>query len=225
MTSLSAASPVSPTALFPRALVRLCSQAQRQLWGLRLGRVYAFGIGFSYAMLAFAGPATLGGSAKLWARTLATASWVAGVGALSLATDLAARDAEQGITTLARLRGFGSASLARARVLAGALRLATTVAVPGLMVSLALLLHHRTLQGALGALVLASFTLPYAALVGGVLAPLARACHVFLPGRGRWLLAGLVLGPWLLALGTRAPIPSIPAAFAWLLEQAARSFR
>lgn len=211
-------------ALYPRALVRLCIQAQRQLWGLRLGRLYGFGIGISYGLLAFAGPASLGSSAQMWARCLATASWVAGVGAMSLATDLAARDAEQGITSLARLRGFGPASLSRARVLAGALRLSTTVAVPGLMVSLALLLRHHTLRGALAALVLAVLTLPYAALVGGVLSCLARASDALLPGRGRWLLAVIVLGPWLLAAGTRSPIPSIPAGFAWVLDHAARSF-
>jgi hypothetical protein len=202
--------------------VRLCAQSQRQLLGLRLGRVYGVGIGLSYALMAALGPAEAAVAANLWVRCLATASWVAGVGALSLASDLAARDAAQGVSSLARLRGFGEAAVERARVLAGALRLGTTVLVPGLIVALALLLKLRTLSGAATALCLFVLTVPYAALVGGVLAPLARACHHFLPGRGRWLLAAVVLGPWVLGAGLNAPVPSIPAGFDWLLSRAVR---
>jgi hypothetical protein len=209
---------------FPRALVRLSSQAQRQLWGLRLTRLYGFGVGLSYGLLAFVGPASLASSTKLWARCLATASWVAGVGALSLATDLAARDAAQGLTSLARLRGFGEPQLERARALAGALRLSTTVLVPGLMLSLAALLRFQTLRGALVALALAALSVPYAALVGGVLAPLARACQRFLPGRGRLLLLAIGLGPWLVGAGLNAKVPSLPAAFGWVLDNLGRSF-
>ena len=222
MNSLAESSPLG-VAAFPRALVRLSSQAQRQRWGLRLGRLYGFGIGFSYALLSFVGPASLATSTKLWARCLVTASWVAGVGALSLATDLSARDAAQGLTSLARLRGFGEPQLERARTLAGALRLSTTVLVPGLMLSVASLLRFHTARGALVALALAVLTLPYAVLVGGILAPLARACQRFLPGRGRLLLLAIVLGPWLLGAGLDAEVPSIPAAFGWVLDNLARS--
>jgi hypothetical protein len=225
VTSLAADIITHKAAVFPRALVRLCSRAQRQLWGLRLGRLYGFGIGLSYALLAFTGPASLGTSAKLWARCLATASWVAGVGALSLATDLAGRDATQGLTSLARLRGFGEMQLERARTLAGAIRLGMTVMVPGLMLAVAALLRFRTLRGAAVALALALLTIPYAALVGGTLSPLARACSRWLPGRGRLLLLAIVLGPWLLGSGMSANVPSLPAAFAWLLQHLARSFR
>ena len=225
MTSLTAES-VSPKALpVPRSLVRLCQQAQRTLWGLRLGRLYGFGIGLTYAVLMLVGPPTPLTATKLWARALVTASWVAGVGALSLATELAARDATQGITGLARLRGFGEAELERARTLAGALRLTTTVATPGLMFALASLISFRTLHGTLVSLALALFTLPYAALVGGSLSLLARGCSSWLPGRGRLLLLVLVLGPWLLGSGLQMPLPSLPGAFGWLLEQLARSLR
>lgn len=225
MTSLTAES-VSPKApLLHRSLVRLCQQAQRTLWGLRLGRLYGFGIGLSYAVLVFLGPASPATTTKLWARALATASWVAGVGALSLATELAARDATQGITGLARLRGFGEAELERARTAAGALRLTTTVATPGLMFALASLLCFRTLHGTLVSLALAVLTLPYAALVGGSLSLLARACSGWLPGRGRLLLLLLALGPWLLASGLQVPLPSLPGAFGWLLDHLARSLR
>ncbi len=225
MTSLTAES-LSPKAVaFPRSLVRFCSRAQKSLWGLRLGRIYGFGIGFSYAVLAWVGPPSFGTSAKLWARALATASWVAGIGALSLATDLAARDAAQGLTGLARLRGVGERELERARSIAGALRLGTTVLVPGWMLAVALLLRFRTLHGSVVALALALLTIPYAALVGGMLAPLARACSGWLPGRGRLLLLALVLGPWLFGSGMGLPVPSVPGAWSWLLEQMARSFR
>ncbi|HYP90899.1 MAG TPA: hypothetical protein VEQ59_22185 [Polyangiaceae bacterium] len=227
MTSLAthAPSPTQGAAPLPHALVRLCSNAQKQLWALRLGRLYGYGIGFSYAVFALVAPASLTTSTQLWARCLATTSWVAGLGALSLATDLAARDAAQGLSGLARLRGFGEPQLERARLFAGALRLSITVLVPGLMLSLAALLKLRTLHSALLALCLAVLTLPYAALVGGVLAPLARASHRLLPGRGRLVFLLIVLGPWLVALGTGAHLPSIPAAFGWVLGNLARSFR
>jgi len=219
VTTLIASGPAMAT---PRALVRLCSQSQRQLLGLRLGRAYGVGIGISYALLVAMGPAEAAISGSLWSRCLVTASWVAGLGALSLASDLGARDATQGVTSLARLRGFGEPALERARTLAGALRLATTVLVPGLIVAVALLLKLRTLSGAALALSLFVLTVPYAALVGGVLAPLARVCHQLFPGRGRWLLAGVVLGPWALGAGLNAPVPSIPGAFSWLLSQVVR---
>jgi hypothetical protein len=225
LTSLTAES-VSPKApLLHRSLVRLCQQAQRTLWGLRLGRLYGFGIGLTYALLVFLGPPSPVTATKLWARALVTASWVAGVGALSLATELSARDAAQGITGLARLRGFGEAELERARTVAGALRLTTTVATPGLMFALASLLCFRTLHGTLVSLALALFTLPYAALVGGSLSLLARGCSSWLPGRGRLLLMVLVLGPWLLGSGLQLPLPSLPGAFGWLLDSLARSLR
>jgi hypothetical protein len=223
LTSLTAES-VSPRAfLLPRSLVRLCTEAQRRLWGLRLGRLYGFGVGLSYAALVFIGPASLPTSTKLWARALATASWVAGVGALSLARELGARDATQGITGLARLRGFGEPQLERARVVAGAIRLSTTVLTPGLMVALATLLRFRTLHGSALALGLALLTLPYAALVGSSLSALGRACSAWLPGRGRLLLLLLVLGPWLFGSGLGMALPSIPGAFGWLLRHLAGS--
>lgn len=210
--------------MFPRALVRLCARSQKELWGLRLTRLYGFGIGVSYGALALAMPQEPQVAAALWSRSLVTASWVAGVGALSLATDLEARDAAQGLTGLARLRGFGSPALERARILAGALRVAGAVAIPGLLVALAALLRFRTLPGAVTALWLALLTLPYAALLGGTLACLARLSSRLLPQRGRLLLLSLVLGPWLLALGTRSDVPSVPAAFGWLLARLGGGF-
>lgn|GEM_PF-2733319 len=225
MTSLSAESFTPKVVAVPRSLVRLCTEAQRRLWGLRLGRLYGFGIGFSYAIMVLVGPESLATSSKLWARALATASWVAGVGALTLATDLAARDAMQGLTGLARLRGFGEPQLERARAVAGALRLSTTVVAPGLMVALAVLLRFRTLHGIVVALGLVLAALPYAVLVGSTLAFLGRACSVWLPGRGRLLLLSLVLGPWLLGLGLDAAVPSLPGAFGWLLHQLTRGLR
>lgn len=224
MTSLVAENPTPKPAFVSRALVRLCNRSLQQPWGLRLGRLYAFGIGVSYALVALVGPETLAVSSKLWVRCLGTASWVAGVGALSLATDLAARDAAQGITGLARLRGFGESELERARQVAGAIKLGTIVLVPGLLLSLASAARFRSLPAALLALSLGVLTIPYAALVGAVLALLARACQRVLPGRGRLLLLLVGLGPWLLAAGLGVKVPSLPAGFSWMLEHLARSF-
>jgi hypothetical protein len=218
---------VEKSALFsgaPRALVRLCSKSQRELWGLRLGRIYGFGIGVSYALVLFVGSGSMATVAQLWGRALATASWVAGIGALSLARDLSARDAARGLSGLSRLHGYSELELERARTLAGALRLSSTVAVPGLLLSLAALVRVRTFQGVGVALLLALLTLPYALLVGGSLAPLARVCSRLLPGRGRLLLLALVLGPWLLGSGLDLNVPSLPAAFGWLLRHLTQGF-
>ena len=203
--------------------MRLCSRAQRELWGVRLTRVYGIGIGLSYAVTLFVLSAPPGLALKLWARALATVSWVAGVGALSLARDLVSRDTQQGLVSLARLRGFGAPALERARALAGAIRLSGAVAAPGLIVALAALLHFRTFAAASFALALALLTLPYAALLGTALALLARLSSHLLPGRGRTLFLALALGPWLLASGTNSSLPSLPAAFSWLLERLAGS--
>jgi len=190
-----------------------------------MGRAYGIGIGASYGALALVGSPSAFTASKLWEHAVATASWVAGIGALSLARDLSERDAVQGVSSIARLRGFSESELERARTLSGAERLASTVLVPGLVVALALLVKDQTLRGALTALTLAVLTLPYAAVVGGVLAPLARACSHWLPGRGRWLFSALTLGPWLLGLALPAALPSIPLAFSWLLDTLARSVR
>ncbi len=222
MPSLLRVSPESP---FPRALVRVCSRVQRELWGLKLARLYGIGIGVSYAMLTFASAPTALSISKLWVGCVTTASWVAGVGALSLATDLAGRDDAQGVSQLAALRGYGRQQLERARTIAGAVRLSGAVTIPAAITLAAALLRFRTLSGAGAAIGLACITLPYAALLGGSLSLLARASNGWLPGRGRWLFLGLTLGPWLLAKGTGLPLPSVPGAFAWLLQHAAGSVR
>jgi hypothetical protein len=190
-----------------------------------MGRAYGIGIGVSYGVLALIGSPSATTGSKLWEHAVATASWVAGIGALSLARDLSERDAVQGVSSIARLRGFSEHELERARTFAGAERLASTVLAPGLIVALALLVKYQTLRGALTALALAVLTLPYAALVGGVLAPLARACSHWLPQRGRWLFSALTLGPWLLGLGLQQALPSLPLAFSWLLDNLSRSVR
>jgi hypothetical protein len=211
--------------LFPRALVRVCTRAQRELWGLRLARLYGIGIGISYAILTLSLGPDPRLAATLWERCLTTASWAAGLGALSLARDLAGRDATQGVTSLARLRGFGDEMLERARTLSGALTLAGAVAVPGLLVALAALVRFRSLTSAMTALALGLLTLPYALLVGTVLSSLARLCSRWLPERGRLLLIAIVLLPWLVALGTKTGLPSIPGALSWLLSHLSGSFR
>jgi len=203
----------------------MSARSQRELWGIRLTRLYAIGIGVSYSVLVFTAPLDRGLAPRLWLKCLTIGSWVAGIGALSLARDLVARDTSQGLTGLARLRGFGARELERARVYAGAIKLGSTVAVPGAMVALMALLRFRTAAGAATALGLLLFTLAYAALFGSTLSVLARACSRALPGRGRLLLLAVVLGPWLLASGIDVHLPSIPGAFSWLLKRLAESPR
>jgi hypothetical protein len=221
VTGLTAPSIPTRTSALPRALVRLSARALAELWGIRLTRLYAVGIGLSYSVLAFTLPLSDGLAPRLWMNGLTTASWVTGVAALSLSRDLVERDATQGLAGIARLRGFGARELERARLAAGAIKLSATVMIPGVMLSLAALLRFRTLSGAATALALLVFTVGYAALFGTTLAALARACSRALPGRGRTLLLAVVLGPWLLAAGIDSPLPSVPGAFAWLLHRLA----
>jgi hypothetical protein len=225
LTSLTTASPPARASALPRALVRLSARAQRELWGIRLTRLYAFGIGISYSVLVLTGPLSPGVAPGLWMKAVTTASWIAGIGALSLARELTERDATQGVTALARLRGYGAPELERARVAAGALKLAATVAIPGALVALTALLRWRSLPGVLTALALLLFTALYAALFGVTLSALARACSRALPGRGRLLLLAIVLGPWLLASGIGVHLPSIPGGFGWLLARLAEGSR
>jgi hypothetical protein len=222
VTSLAAS---TKSIAFPRALVRVCTRAQRELWGLKLTRLYGFGIGLSYAALTLLGSPSVGAIGKLWVGCMTTASWVAGVGALSLATDLAARDEAQGLSQLAALRGYGRDQLERARLLAGAIRLSATITIPAAITLVVALSRFRTLGGASTAVALAIYTLPYAALLGGTLSLAARAASRWLPGRGRWLFLALMLGPWLLAKGTGTAVPNVPHAFGWLLAHAAGSLR
>jgi hypothetical protein len=217
VSSLALAAP-HKLAAFPRALIRLCARSQRELLGLRLTRLYGIGIGISYAIVTVALGSDAALAAGLWSRSLQTASWVAGIGALSLARDLRARDELQGLAALTRLRGFSEPTLEHARTLAGALRLSGAVALPGLFVALAAVLALRTLAGAGIALALALFTVPYALLLGSTLALLARLSFRLLPERGRLLFASIALLPWLVALGTHSRLPSLPAAFSWLLR-------
>ena len=206
------------------SLVRLCAEAQRELWGLRLGRLYGFGIGVSYSVLVFVGPDVAGDRAKLWARALATASWVAGVGALSLATDLArARRARKGLTGLARLRGFGERQLERARAWRARCACRRTVLVPGLMLALAALLRFRTparhRRGAGAGL----GTVPYAVLVGSSLALLgARLQPVGCRGAAGCCCWRWCSGRGCSASGLDVAVPSLPSAFGWLLHQLSR---
>jgi hypothetical protein len=207
------------TRAVPRALVRLSARAQAELWGLRLTRLYAFGIGVSYSALLFATSSEPSAATSSWVKCLTTASWVAGLGALSLARDLAERDTLQGVVGLARLRGFGPQPLEQARAVAGAIKLGLTVALPGIMLSLTTLVVERSVSGLFTGLALLGFSVLYAALFGASLSLLSRACARALPTRGRLLFAAVVLGPWLFASGVDAELPSLPGAFAWLLSQ------
>lgn len=222
-TEVLASSPPNLSA-FPRALVRLCARSQRELWGLRLTRLYGIGIGVSYAIMALVMALDVSSAARLWLRCLETASWVAGIGALSLATDLPGRDASQGLLGLAHLRGFDARTLERARTLAGALRLSSTIAIPGCLLAFAVGLKLRSLPGTLAALNFLLLSLLFAALVGAVLASLARAASRALPLRGRLLFLALTLGPWLASMAAGGGVPSIPGAFAWLLEHLSQGF-
>jgi hypothetical protein len=184
--------------------------------------MYGLGIGLSYALVALLTGRDSQALAGLWHGAMQTASWLTGLGALSLARDLDERDARSGLLGLTRLRGFDRASLERARWLAGAITLSSVTTAAGGLLAVAAMLKLRSVAGAALALAMVPLTLVYGAVVGSVLAALARLSARSVPGKGRWALLIIVLVPWLADIALGGVRISIPGWFGWLLQRLTR---
>ncbi|MFO7181592.1 MAG: hypothetical protein DIU78_023015 [Pseudomonadota bacterium] len=204
-------------------LVRFSHRRLGELLGMRIARLYGVGIAASYGVALALVPADvrLETAPDLLRRALAATSWiVAGFSGLSLARDLAVRDRSDGIEMLAALRGYDARQLELARSVAGALRIAMWSAAPIVALALLVAASSGTLRGVLLGASFTGFALVYAALLGVTVAALSRAGAGLSPRRGRLVFAAFILLPHAARLVSPST-PSVPAAFAWLLEQSA----
>jgi hypothetical protein len=189
-----------------RAVIALIALARSRLASTGAGRAARLlavlsivGFAFAAVMLRVSdgADAPLSGLTLTAARCLA---WIAGAPlALAAAGDRTALDRREGIEALAAARGVSPAGLDAARVLAAmsAVGLAVGVPLAGLSVLAtaiagrgAAMLHHAA--SGLGALI-------FAVIAGVTLGGAGAACGRLGRRRGRWLLAVVVLGPWVLA--------------------------
>jgi hypothetical protein len=184
------------------ALSTYCDRRLGDAFLVRAAGTYGTGIAVSYAIGIALDPSA---TAPLLDRALTTLAWVPGaVIALVGARDADGADDAGGPSHLARLRGFGTQELARARLLGTALRITRVIGVRALL--LALFAASRAPESAgtearwvLGALAMA-------VVLGLVLALLSRLAAAVLPERGRFLLlAGVAVASVLGVLWPAAP--------------------
>ncbi len=207
-----------------RPLADFYERRLRERFGMKTARVYAFGLAVSYGVLAlFASGAGARAARDLVVRELLAASWVvAGLAALSLATNLSRLDAEQGVEGLLAQRGTSREELGVARWFVGARRIAFLVAASALAVCAAAALRMKSLSDAAALSALAVAAMIYALVLGASVSALARASATLAPSNGRTLLVALVFVPHA-ARALWPDLPSIPAVFSSLLKLVARA--
>jgi hypothetical protein len=143
----------------------------------------------------------------LFGNALRLLAWLgAGPVALAAAADLASDDRRDGIALLGLVEGFDERTLEGARMAAAMIEGALRVAVPGL-VSLAALAALGRAPAPIGT---AIGVVLGALLAGVVLGGLGAACGRLGGRRGRWLLAALVVLPWVVADAWSAEGLSVP---------------
>jgi len=201
-----------------RALIALFDLGRQKGAGLRLAKLYAFGVFAGYA-LAIALTRGSGQKAAIhgFVRTaLVSLSWVVGsLAALGSAQSLAQQPDGDALSVLAVQRGFTQASLFRARTWAATARVARLVGIPAL-----LLVAVGVARGASPswALAVVPAVVVYAGALAFVLACLAHFSAALSPRHPRALLALFVVGPLLLSLANPS-YPSLPRLFSGLLSQ------
>jgi hypothetical protein len=207
-----------------RPLADFYDRRLRERLGMRTARLYAFGLAVTYGVLA---ALTAGAGARaareVVMRELVTASWVlAGLASLSLATNLARLDAEQGVTGLLAQRGTSREELGLARWFVGARRIAVLMGASTVAVCAAAALRVRSLSDGLSLLALAVASVLYALVLGASSSALARAAATLAPSNGRAFFVALILVPHA-ARSLWPDLPSVPAVFSALLRLVARA--
>jgi hypothetical protein len=124
------------------------------------------------------------------------------------------RDRREGIESLVTLRGVGSAELAAARTLAAMLGVLWRMAVPSILLTLALASLEPLRDAAMHGALLLVFAGAAALLLGTV----ASLCGEAAGARGRELLVAVVLVPWVIADVTSSPAWSIPGLLGTSLD-------
>lgn len=189
---------------------------------MRLARMYAVGVAFSFALLALLVPAaSVAAFNEPIADALRSASWVvAGLSALSAARDHEQRDDADGISTLAVLRGSTREQHAVARMVASTLRIALGVCAPGLLVLLVAATRAEGPELARWFTRWAAFILLYSLGLGATLSMLARASERLVAKQAWLVLLGVVFVPELLRTLGGVPLPSLPSACGSLIALA-----
>jgi hypothetical protein len=201
-----------------RAVVALFELGRQKTRGLRAARVYAFGVFLGYAIaIALARGVQQRSLIHGYVQAaLASLSWVVGALAALGAAQALAQQADRGaLAALAMQRGFGRASLLRARTWAAAFCITRLVAVPALLLVLVGVARGASLEWALG---VAPAIVVYAGALGVGLALLAHLSAELAPRHPRAMLFVLVLGPFLLSQAFPA-LPNVPELTSALLTR------
>jgi len=201
-----------------RALIALFDLGRQKSIGLRLAKLYGFGIFAGYAL-------------SIWlsrgnGRTpiihgfiqaaLVSLSWVVGaLAALGSARALAQQPELDALSALALQRGFSHSALRRARTWAATVRVTRLVGIPALLLVVVGVARGATLRWALW---VAPAIIVYASVLGLVLALLAHFSAELSPRHPRAILSILVLGPLLLSLAYPT-VPSVSRLFSGLLAR------
>ncbi|HYQ47292.1 MAG TPA: hypothetical protein VER11_35220 [Polyangiaceae bacterium] len=201
-----------------RALIALFDLSRQKGAGLRLAKLYAFGVFVSYALVISltrgnGREAAIHGFVRA---ALVSLSWVVGgLAALGTAQSLAQQSERDALSALALQRGFAHSSLFRARTAAATLRVARLVGIPALLLVAVGVARGSSLSWALA---VAPAVVVYACALGLTLAFLAQLSAELSARHPRALLAMFVLGPLLLSLANPR-YPSLPRLFSGLLSQ------
>lgn len=201
-----------------RALIALFDLGRQKGAGLRLAKLYAFGVFAGYAIaIAFTRGSDRGAAIHGFVHAaLVSLSWVVGsLAALGSARALAQQPERDALAALAIQRGYSAVAVLRARTWAATTRVARLVGVPALLLVVVGIARGATLGWALA---VAPAVLVYAAALGLAVSLLAHFSAELSPRHPRALLAVLVLGPLLLSLAYPA-LPSLPRLLSILLGQ------
>lgn len=151
-------------------------------------------------------------------------AWAAaGPIALAAAHDRPAADRQSGVEVLAAARGVSPASLHDARSLAAMLEIARVIALPSAALSALSALLSGSAWAGLQDLALGAGLALFGVVTGVAIGGLAAASGRVAGGRGRALLAALILVPWALAALAGDATWSLPGALGAFLSFAARS--
>jgi hypothetical protein len=201
-----------------RALIALFDLGRQKSYGLRAAKLYAFSVfaGYAIAISLARGTDRRAAIHGFIQAALVSLSWVVGaLAGLGAAQALAEQPERDALSALAMQRGFPKPALLRARTLAAAVRVASLVGVPALLLVLLGVARGGTLSWALS---LSLAVLVYASTLGLTLALLAHFAAELSPSHPRALLTLLVLGPLLVSLAYPA-VPSLPRLFSSLLSR------
>lgn len=198
----------------------LVNRRLRELRAMRAARAYAIGIALS--SLLFASITTRSAlTLSFWLReALISASWAAaGLATFAASKPLAEEDEAEGIVALTAVRGVAPRELELARALVAALRIATVVAGPALVVVLVGCWALARNAGSAWFAPRALAVIAYALGLGAVLAIAARV-SARLAGKIGWLLlAFVIVGPELLRASSGAELVTLPSLCSWVIAR------